>query len=179
MKSLSVLNNLRIASPCPAAWEGMRGDDRVRFCDSCSKHVYNVSGMTADEAVALIQTSEGQTCVRLFRRTDGTVLTADCPVGIRSALRRRLIRIASAGVVVFVMLRAGIGLFAGPRSTVVVPAIPTGPGVTFSELRDWAARALGFKRPGNNVMMGSLPVSPRPASGQTGAGMCTEDSSQF
>ena len=99
----------------------MRGDDRVRFCDSCSKQVYNVSDLTADEAVALIQKSDGHACVRLYRRKDGTVLTADCPVGIRSALRRRLIRLASAGVVGFAMLRRALAVFGaqanstGPR----------------------------------------------------------------
>jgi hypothetical protein len=76
MEPLTVLNDLRIASPCPAKWGSMRGDDRVRFCDSCSKHAYNVSDLTADEAVTLIQKSDGQSCVRLFRRNDGTVLTA-------------------------------------------------------------------------------------------------------
>lgn len=156
MEPLTVLNNLRIASPCPATWAAMRGDDRVRFCDSCSKHVYNVSDLTADEAVSLIQKSDGLSCVRLFRRKDGTVLTADCPVGIRSAVRRRLIRLASAGVVALAMLRSGIWLFAGPRLMVQVPAIPTGPGVTFSDWGDWAARALGFKRPRNDVVVGKI-----------------------
>ena len=81
MEPLSVLNNLRIASPCPASWHAMRGDDRVRFCDSCSKSVYNLSDLTAAEATALIRESEGGLCLRLYRRADGTVLTADCPVG--------------------------------------------------------------------------------------------------
>jgi hypothetical protein len=165
MEALTILNNLRIASPCPATWEAMRGDDRVRFCDSCSKHVHNVSGLTADEAVALIQKSDGQSCVRLFRRKDGTVLTADCPVGIRFAVRRRLIRLASAGVVGFAMLRSGIGLFAGSRPMVQIPAIPTGPGVTFSDWADWASRALGFKKARNNVAVGLIAGSCREGRG--------------
>jgi hypothetical protein len=140
----------------------MRGDGRVRFCDSCSKHVYNVSDLTADEVVALIQKSHGQSCVRLFRRKDGTVLTADCPVGMRFAVRRRLIRLASAGVVVFAMLRSGVWLFSGPRPMVQVPAIPTGPGVTFSDWADWAARALGFKRARNEVVLGMIGPAPPP-----------------
>jgi hypothetical protein len=156
MESLTVLNNLRIASPCPITWDAMRGDDRVRFCDSCSKHVYNVSDLTAEEAVALIQESDGHSCVRLYRRKDGTVLTADCPVGIRSAVRRRLMRLAAAGVIVFAMLRSGVWLFAGPRPMILVPPIPTGPGVTFSDWGDWAARALGVKKPRNRVLVGMI-----------------------
>jgi hypothetical protein len=162
MEPLTVLNNLRIASPCPATWEAMRGDDRVRFCDSCSKHVYNVSDLTADEAVALIQKADGHSCVRLFRRKDGTVLTADCPVGIRSAVRLRLIRLASAGVVVFAMLRSGVWLLSGSRPMEQVPAIPTGPGVAFSDWADWAAMALGFKRARNDVTVGLIGPAPPP-----------------
>ena len=172
MEPLTVLSNLRIASPCPAAWDSMQGDDRVRFCASCSKHVYNVSDLTADEAVALIQNSEGHSCVRLYRRKDGTVLTADCPVGIRFAIRRRLIRMASAGVVVFIMLRSGISLFAGPRPTVSMPAVPTGPGVTFFDWADWASQALGFKKPSNTqVTVGKIcPVPVRNIANPNGTG---------
>ena len=32
----------------------MVGDERVRACGSCDKHVYNLSAMTRDEAQALI-----------------------------------------------------------------------------------------------------------------------------
>jgi hypothetical protein len=167
MEPWTVLNNLRIASPCPATWGAMRGDDRVRSCDLCSKHVYNVSDLTADEAVALIQKSDGHTFVRLYRRKDGTVLTADCPVGIRSAVRRRLIRLASAGVVAFAMLRWGIWLFSGSRLMAQVPAIPTGPGVTFSDWADWAARALGFKRARNDVVVGMIGPAPPPTKIET------------
>jgi len=46
MKDIDRLNRLRIASPCPTAWEQMAGDDRVRFCDPCNLHVYNIGQMT-------------------------------------------------------------------------------------------------------------------------------------
>ena len=35
-------DHLRIASPCPANWDQMSGDDCVRFCDLCNLHVYNI-----------------------------------------------------------------------------------------------------------------------------------------
>jgi hypothetical protein len=141
----------------------MRGDDRTRYCAACSKHVYNVSDLTADEAVALIRENEGHLCVRLYRRKDGSVLTADCPVGIRSSVRRRLIRLATAGVVVIAMLRSGIWLFAEARSRFEIPSVPTGPGVTFSDWADWVARALGLKQPffGGEVTFG-LVCNPAP-----------------
>ncbi|HEU4951381.1 MAG TPA: hypothetical protein VFT46_05485 [Holophagaceae bacterium] len=83
-----VLNQLRIASPCPAVWAEMVGDDRARFCAACEKHVYDFSKMTAAEGLALIREKEGQVCARLWRRADGTVITADCAVGRRLSARR-------------------------------------------------------------------------------------------
>jgi hypothetical protein len=77
----SPLKNIRIASPCSADWDAMRGDDRKRFCGECKLNVYNLSGMTQYDAEHLLRMNEGRLCVRYFRRPDGTVLTQDCPVG--------------------------------------------------------------------------------------------------
>ena len=77
----SPLNNIRIASPCPADWNEMYGDDRKRFCGDCKLNVYNLSGMTTEEAERLITNAEGRVCVRFYRRADGSVITEDCPVG--------------------------------------------------------------------------------------------------
>lgn len=67
----------------------MEGDDRSRFCGLCQLNVYNVEGLSREEALDLIGTSEGRLCLRLARRSDGTILTKDCPVG-RAGVRRRL-----------------------------------------------------------------------------------------
>lgn len=88
MAAKFTLEQLRIASPCPASWDEMQGDDRARFCPECRKHVYNFAAMTTEEGLALIAEKEGTACVRLSRRLDGTVLTADCPVGLRARVRR-------------------------------------------------------------------------------------------
>ncbi len=77
----SPLNNLSVASPCSADWNEMYGDDRKRFCGDCKLNVYNLSGMTRDEAEKLVMNAEGRLCVRFYKRTDGSVITADCPVG--------------------------------------------------------------------------------------------------
>lgn len=85
------LEQLRVASPCPASWDGMAGDDRVRFCGECRLHVYNLSGMSRVDAEGLIERTEGRLCVRMLRRADGTVITRDCPVGlarVHRAIRR-------------------------------------------------------------------------------------------
>ena len=88
--SLSPLDALRIARPCSADWEAMEGTDRVRSCAACSLHVYNLSALSAAEARALIQETEGRRCVRFYRRADGTVLTQDCPGGPPDLARERL-----------------------------------------------------------------------------------------
>src|SRR5688500_12674831 len=51
---LPVLDNIRVASPCSADWNAMTGDDRARHCGSCNKTVFNLSGMSRDEAEELI-----------------------------------------------------------------------------------------------------------------------------
>ncbi len=81
------LDQIQIASPCSANWDEMKGNERTRACDLCQKNVYNLSAMTRDEAVALIKEKEGSLCVKLYRRYDGTLLTSDCPVGIKERAR--------------------------------------------------------------------------------------------
>ncbi len=99
------LDRMRIASPCNVGWENMTGDDRTRFCDQCSLHVYNISAMTRDEVAVLVKNTEGRICARLYRRADGTVLTRDCPVGLR-ALRRRVAKVAGAALTAVLSLCA-------------------------------------------------------------------------
>ncbi len=138
--SRSPLNSLKVASPCPANWDEMYGDDRSRFCGQCQLNVYNISGMTAAEAEQLLASREGRLCVRYYRRKDGTVLTKDCPVGL-AALRRRMARVASAvaGLV--------IGAFAGTGATLA--------------LRDSDGAAGPFG--GYERTMGTIALPPQPA----------------
>jgi hypothetical protein len=82
------VNDLRIASPCTAEWDAMAGDNRVRHCALCHLNVYNISEMTTREIRNLIAQREGRLCVRMFLRTDGTILSRDCPRGLRAAARR-------------------------------------------------------------------------------------------
>jgi hypothetical protein len=99
----SLVDDVRIASPCKASWDDMVGDDRVRFCGQCSKNVYNLSALSRDAAEALLREAGARNaangdgmCVRLYRRADGTVLTADCPDGARRK-RRRLALFSAVG----------------------------------------------------------------------------------
>ena len=51
----------------------------------------------ATEAEALLAAHESKMCVRLYKRSDGTVLTDDCPVGVKRARRRRALTAAGGG----------------------------------------------------------------------------------
>lgn len=92
---LTVLDDIRVAKPCPASWEYMHGDDRVRHCTHCERSVYNISAMSREEAAALIESHEGRLCVRFYRRADGKIMTKDCPRGL-AKVRARLLTVASA-----------------------------------------------------------------------------------
>lgn len=63
---------------CPARWNDMKGDDRVRACAACKKNVYNISKLKKQEAIELISKNEGDMCIRFYQRRDGTVITRDC-----------------------------------------------------------------------------------------------------
>ncbi len=80
------LNEIRIAAPCKVPWDSMKGTDTKRYCSQCHLNVYNISNMTAPEAVKLIG-SDTAYCFSLYRRPDGTVITRDCPIGVAKLKR--------------------------------------------------------------------------------------------
>jgi hypothetical protein len=112
------LELVEIASPCEVPWISMRGDERVRFCGTCKKNVYNVAGMSRDEAEALIGEST-QLCLRLMKRADGTVITSDCAPARAQALRKAARRglyfaVAMAGAIGGLLGTAGWALSGEP-----------------------------------------------------------------
>jgi len=94
------LNVIDIARPCPADWDAMHGDERVRFCDHCQLNVYNLSEMSRPAAEKLLIEKEGHLCVRLYRRMDGTVITRDCEGAWKLAVKKlsRLAAMSCAAV---------------------------------------------------------------------------------
>jgi hypothetical protein len=102
----SPLKNISIASPCSADWDQMYGDDRKRFCGDCKLNVYNLSGMTREEAERLIMNAEGRR-VRFYKRRDGSVITQDCPVGW-ARVKQRTRTIATAVFSLLIALFTGV-----------------------------------------------------------------------
>jgi hypothetical protein len=104
---LDLINGVRIASPCQAAWGEMAGDDRVRYCSLCSQNVYDLSAMTAAEVALFLGTHDEDVCIRLYRRADGTVMTRDCPRGARRLVRAvaAWVAVAAVSILGFFILR--------------------------------------------------------------------------
>lgn len=125
------LDQVQVAAPCKADWEQMIGSERMRFCGACNLNVYNLSGMTRFEAESLIARNEGRLCVRFYRRLDGSIITKDCPVGLR-AIQRRVSCLAKAILAAALTFLASIGVQSlipgfpppGPQVTTGVLALP-------------------------------------------------------
>ena len=116
-----MLDRIGVATPCRADWNAMTGDDKARFCQTCHKNVYNVALMSSNEAIALIQEKEGNLCVRLSRRADGTLITNDCPVGQGKVRRRRL---AAAIALLAVLIPSPVARFMRHASAATLRAVP-------------------------------------------------------
>lgn len=159
-----LLTVVDIATPCHADWDSMTGDERSRFCGQCRKHVYNLSAMPASEAVDLIRSQEGDLCIRMYRRNDGTVLNGDCPVGVGTVWRRtkRLCAaVAAAGVLVVGAKSApAVRTALKPEMSPVVTNA-SNPGTVSQTWREWTAAFkewLGFSSPTvtNGPVMGRM-----------------------
>lgn len=186
-RSLPMLDQVRVASPCNASWDEMLGDERVRFCVSCEKNVYNLSAMPREEAEHLLQERIGkELCVRFYQRADGTILTEDCPVGVKKKRRKKLaLAVAGAGAMAFaatsmfmrgtcattgvaavqgelpVEPRMGEAMASPPPTT---PSTPTPSTPTGWRTGDWAGPA----EPTPHVMGTVAPPSPPPPPAKMG-----------
>lgn len=125
-----LLDAIDVAAPCTSEWDAMDGSDTVRFCGECRKNVYNLSHMTRPEAEQVVREHEGRVCVRFYRRHDGTLLTRDCPVGLRAIRRRIARRLAGVAAMIGAILfgRAGNPLAAQGDGSPKQPAGNQHPG---------------------------------------------------
>jgi TonB family protein len=102
------LDSISVSAPCKADWNKMLGNDQVRFCQECKLNVYNLSEMSREQAEDVIRAKEGNLCVRFYRRSDGTVLTQNCPIGLK-AIKQKVARTATAVVSAAIAFFSGLG----------------------------------------------------------------------
>ena len=67
-----ILSRVTIPNPCSMDRDRMPGDERTRFCDSCGKHVHDVTAMNPGQAAALLEPDpgRGEICGRIFEGPD-------------------------------------------------------------------------------------------------------------
>lgn len=131
----SPLNDLKRSSPCAADWNEMYGSGRKRFCGDCRLNVYNLSGMTREEAETLIMNAEGRLCVRFYKRADGSVMTRDCPVGWAKVKQRTRVFVTAAFSLVMAMFSGVffVSLFSKKQPMIgrlEIPVTKPGPEIT-------------------------------------------------
>lgn len=95
-RRLNVLEQVRVAQPCAAEWDTMQGNDQVRFCEHCAKHVHNLSAMTPARALRLVEESNGKICVRYYARRDGAPQTYKSGLTLPGPGARRVARLATS-----------------------------------------------------------------------------------
>jgi hypothetical protein len=138
-RALPMLDRIQVASPCNASWDDMVGDERVRFCLQCDKNVFNLSAMSREDAERLLEErASGELCVRYYQRADGTIMTSDCPVGVKKKRRKKLaLAVAGAGAMALAATQAyqrafgdrcsrmGAVAMQGEMEITTPPAVPT------------------------------------------------------
>jgi hypothetical protein len=158
----------------------MTGDERTRRCAQCNLSVHNIASLTRVEAETLLarhfdadgnaRVGAGRFCAQLYRRADGTILTADCPVGLaalRAKARRTASRVAAAiGLTSFVAWAAATESasfpFAKSQPLSVIAAWLRDPGPN-------PATALGAMR-GKVAVPGGVMIAPPPPPATTNGG---------
>jgi hypothetical protein len=74
-------SQIPIPAPCSADWRAMKPHDRKRFCDSCKKHVHDLSAMTLAEARAVLASPPlDGLCVRYLHDAHGDIVFQAGPI---------------------------------------------------------------------------------------------------
>jgi len=74
----SLVQAVRIASPCPLAEGAWGANERERFCPSCQLHVHNLSARTTAEADTFLRAHTGsRLCARYEQDFRGRPITRD------------------------------------------------------------------------------------------------------
>lgn len=99
---------LKIASPCHENFDGMQGAGAKRFCDSCSKHVTNLSDMTKVAADQFLKEAAGTSvCVRYeFDREGQVVFGRPAPDRVQRQIHGARKMLAAAALVMIPLLSA-------------------------------------------------------------------------
>jgi hypothetical protein len=103
-------SEIPIASPCGADWRTMKPTDTKRFCESCQKHVHDLSAMTRDEARAVLASPpvEGL-CVRYLHDAHGDIVFRQGPIAPTLLVRAKRLATAAAAAALPLAMAACAG----------------------------------------------------------------------
>lgn len=140
------LRLVQVQKPCHEDWNGMSGDEKIRFCSKCREHVHNLSEMTPKEAKSCLDGAEGRICVRYELDEKGRIKH-------RSSMPKLLTLIAAATLSL-------VGC--APREEAVTGAPPAPPKTDPQPRPTMGAVApdpvMGKVVAPQNIVMGDLPV---------------------
>lgn len=74
---LDQLDQIVVTLPCQMNWGAMRGDDRMRYCELCQRHVHDFRAMTRPEIAALFAAEPERVCGRVWRDSEGRLITKE------------------------------------------------------------------------------------------------------
>ena len=101
--------DIPIPNPCDAAWDEMHDHGHHRFCDHCTTDVHDLSSLTQEEAMALLEAKKDEhLCVR-YAHHEGEVFFKDStsPVWRLSRQLEGAKALLAAAALVVPMLAAG------------------------------------------------------------------------
>jgi len=53
----------------------MEGDDKVRFCGECQRHVWNFFEMTDEEILRVLRENPARVCAQIVKNAEGVLVT--------------------------------------------------------------------------------------------------------
>lgn len=111
--------------------------------------------MTTRDVEKLLAGTQGRICARLYKRFDGTVLTKDCPVGIR-VIRRRVSRVAGACVTAVFSFCLTV---MGQRATQEEKSCPNRAKITIEKTDGHRFPIRGIVKDPNGAVIAGAPVT--------------------
>ena len=67
---------------CPKEWDDLEGTEQVRFCTGCQTKVYNLRGLSEEEAIQFIEAENGELCALAQYDRSGRIYNGKCEEGI-------------------------------------------------------------------------------------------------
>lgn len=77
------LQAIKIATPCHVPITEMEDRGSFFHCHECQLNVYHFSTLSNDQIADLLNQNHERLCVGMFKREDGTIITKDCPLGLK------------------------------------------------------------------------------------------------